>query len=145
MQVKTIESNQDQDANAESWNVVLQVPTGQKYNLRTIDAEIATVGFSGEVKSQEVDGVKYVVQVAGATPAPAAPPAAAPRKGFGEQKDDRIRAQWAIGQALTKVTIPASDTGTAAGKKKLEAQLAYAEKLAIEIFNMVDNVKGGAQ
>jgi hypothetical protein len=140
MQVKTISSS---SVGPSRWNVVLEAPDGKQYKLQTVDADIAAIGFSGEVKSYESEGAKFVAQAAPEVTPLAAAPAA--RKGFGEQKDDRIRAQWAIGQALAKVTIPASDTGTEAGKKKLAAQLAYAEKLAIEIFNMVDNVKGGAE
>lgn len=101
------------------WNVTLDGGVKQ-YSLKTFDAAIATVGFAGEVESYvNQRGERFVKQVGKSDGTSA---------GGG---DDRIKAQWAIGQAVQAVTFTPEN----------ESYMPAVEDLAKQFYTMVDKIQ----
>lgn len=127
MHVKTTHSEQiwkSPDGSRTIWEVTLKTESGDEYKMKTYSAKIAQMGFSGEVKSYLNDrGDRFARQLPAATPS-----------GTGYQRDDNaIRAQWAIGQAISLASV----------KMDKEAiTMPVIEKYAKELFATVTRVKG---
>lgn len=127
MHVKTTHSEQiwkSPDGSRTIWEVTLKTDSGDDYKMKTYSPKIAHMGFKGEVKSYLNDrGDRFARQapVESATPT-------------GYQRDDNaIRAQWAIGQAISLASV----------KMDKEAiTMPVIEKYAKELFATVSRVKG---
>lgn len=127
MHVKTTHSEQiwkSPDGSRTIWEVTLKTDSGDDYKMKTYSAKIAQMGFSGEVKSYLNDrGDRFARQLPATTPT-----------GTGYRRDDNaIRAQWAIGQAISLASV----------KMDKEAiTMPVIEKYAKELFATVSRVKG---
>jgi len=119
MQVTTTHSEQvwqSPDGEKTIWNVTLTAD-GKEYQLKTFSKSVATVGYSGEVESYvNQRGDRFV-------------------KPVNEQVrtadlDSRIRAQWAIGQAVAATIFTPAD----------EQYEAAVLDLANIFYKMVDTV-----
>lgn len=133
MKATTLSSTQiwqSPDGEKKIWSVELKDENDKQYTLKTYSKAIAEVGFEGDVESYlDKKGERFVKQ-----PAPAG--------GFGgggnnsarlkadAEKQKEIRAEWAIGKAI-------SSTGTF----PLDAKaLKEVQELAIKLNQMVDAV-----
>lgn len=126
MHVKTTHSEQiwkSPDGSRTIWEVTLKTESGDDYKMNTYSPKIATMGFSGEVKSYLNDrGDRFARQM----------PTAAANTGY-QRDDNAIRAQWAIGQAISLASV----------KMDKEAiTMPVIEKYAKELFATVSRVKG---
>jgi hypothetical protein len=129
MQVTTIDSEQiwqSPDGEKKIWSVVLKTPEGSDYRLKTYSAEVAKPNFTGEVYSYlNKRGDRFVRQER-KTPATTSKPAY-------QRDDNAIRAQWAIGQAISLASV----------KMDKEAiTMPVIERYAKELFATVSRVKG---
>ena len=133
MKVKTVSSRQvwqSPDKQRTIWEINIRDETGKTWPLKTYSQEIAEVGFGGEVETYDgKDGQKFVKQ----------PNAQGGYKGGGNNaarleadklKQKEIRAEWAIGKAITSLGIFPLD-GEALDKVR---------DLASKLYDMVDGV-----
>jgi predicted alpha/beta-fold hydrolase len=133
MKVKTTGSNQtwqSPDGQRTIWEVSLQDEKGTDYRLKTYSKEIAVLGFEGEVESYlDKKGDRFVKQ-----PLPAGGYSGGgnntARIKADETKQKEIRAEWAIGKAISSLSIFPLD----------DSALKQVEELAIKLNEMVDNV-----
>lgn len=135
MKVETVSSRQvwqSPDKQRTIWEVNVKDEAGKTWPLKTYSAEISTVGFKGDVETYDgKDGQKFVKQPK-------------PQGGFSggggvarlqadAAKQKEIRAEWAIGKAITSLGIfPLDDE--ALGKVK---------DLATKLYTMVESVYDG--
>jgi hypothetical protein len=135
MKAQTISSEktwESSDGTRSIWEVSLKGDDGKTYRLKTYSERISQVGYSGEVKSYvNPRGERFVRQV----PSPDRP--AFNKAGASDTgRDDRtIKAQWAIGQAVSVVqkSDPTLD----------DDFYTRVEMTAAKFFNMVDKIKEG--
>lgn len=132
MKVKTTASEQiwqSPDKEKTIWEVTLQDDKGTDYRLKTFSKEISVEGFEGEVESYlNKRGERFVKQPQAAGGYSGGNNAA--RLAADSKKQTEIRAEWAIGKAITSLGIFPLD---AEALKKVES-------LAAELYTMVDNV-----
>jgi hypothetical protein len=125
MQVKTISSEQvwqSSDGQRTIWEVKMKADDGKEYQLKTYSNKIAQLGFDGDVRSYvNPRGERFVRQVPTNT-----------KPNF-QRDDNAIRAQWAIGQAISLASVKMD-------KEKIT--LPVIEKYAKELFATVSRVKG---
>jgi hypothetical protein len=129
MQVTTVDSEQiwqSPDGEKKIWSVVLKTPEGSDYRLKTYSQEVAKPNFNGEVYSYlNKRGDRFVRQERKAQ-------AAASKPAY-QRDDNAIRAQWAIGQAISLASV----------KMDKEAiTMPVIERYAKELFATVSRVKG---
>jgi hypothetical protein len=124
---KTINSErvwQSADGKRTIWSVLLQAPDGKNYRLKTYSPAVSRMGYEGDIESYEAkNGERFVRQV---PKAPVGTPS-------GDARDDNIRAQWAIGQAINLAS---------ATMEKDKIDLSVIESYAKDLFATVSRVKG---
>lgn len=131
MKVKTISTKEvwkAPDGKKTIWEVTLKADDGQEYGLKTFSEKVAAEGFEGEVESYVNNrGDRFVKQVAKQNPYGG--------KGNYSPKDqESIRAQWAIGQAVTMNIAPGMTFNGDFFKNVQE----HAKRL----YSMVEEVRG---
>lgn len=133
MKAKTLNSSKvwsSPDGTRNIYQVTLEAE-GKKYGIQTFSDEIAVVGFEGEVETYDRDGKKFVKQ----------PKQEGGYKGGGggnnaarlkadAAKQQEIRAEWAIGKAISSLQIFPLD----------ESALTQVKDLAANLYSMVDDV-----
>lgn len=136
MKVETTNSRQvwqSPDKQRTIWEVNVKDESGKVWPLKTYSSEISEVGFSGEVETYDgKDGQKFVRQ-----PKPQGGyggGSSAARMKADASKQKEIRAEWAIGKAITSLGIFPLD---AEALKKVQ-------DLATKLYEMVDSVNGEA-
>jgi hypothetical protein len=138
MHVKTTNAQQiwqSPDGKRTIWDVTLKTADGSDYKLKTYSAEVARLGFGGEVRSYlNPRGDRFVRQI------PKVPQTAdgivadkSAGSSWQPRDDNAIRAQWAIGQAINLASV----------KMDKEAiTLPVIEKYARQLYETVSRVKG---
>lgn len=132
MKVKTTNAEQiwqSPGGTRKIWQVTLKADDGSEYQLKTYSPKIAVNGFEGHVKSYLNDrGERFVRQMATATSV-----GAVSGSGWQPRDDAAIRAQWAIGQAISLASVKMD---------KDKITMPVIEKYARELFATVSRVKG---
>lgn len=133
MKVKTTASEQvwqSPDKQRTIWEVDLKADDGNDYRLKTFSAEIAKIGFEGDVETYaNPRGERMVRQ----------PKQDTSYKGGGGGKGANqgvIQAQWAIGRAATVI----QQRGIILPDDEYYKEM---EKIAIKLVGMVDRVMAG--
>jgi len=128
MQAKTINSEQvwqSPDGKRTIWEVQLQAEDGSDYKLKTYSPQIASLGFKGQVKSYlNRFGERFVRQDA--------QDKAEKARSYGRD-DNAIKAQWAIGQAISLASVKMD---------KESITLPIIEEYAKQLYATVSRVKG---
>jgi hypothetical protein len=129
MIAKTISAEQvwqSPDKEKTIWNVSLEAD-GKQYAMKTFSPSVAVVGWQGEVESYANQRGERFVKPVGQDDGTKA--------GADCTTDERIRSQWAIGQAAQAVMFTVQD----------EQYEAAVLDLAIKFYTMVPNVIEGAK
>lgn len=128
MRVTTIQSEQiwqSPDKEKTIWAVQLKAENGQLYELKTYSHKISAPGFEGDVESYENKrGDRFVRQI---------PKPQQPAGNNDTSRDNNIRAQWAIGQAIAFAS---------ATMDKSTITMPIIERYAKDLFQTVSRVKG---
>lgn len=135
---------QSPDGKVTIWKVKLEVD-GERELHSTMSKVLATEGWQGDVEVYtNQKGKDYVRQApkeehGGSASAGQVAQGRVPFRADPE-KQAEIKAEWAIGQALSKVDLPSAIPNQEL-TQELTIQLRYVEQLAARLFKMVDNVK----
>ena len=125
MLVKTINTErvwQSPDGKKTIWQVILEANNRTAYSLKTFSPKIAQLGYEGEVESYvNKRGDRFVRQTI------------KNKQSSDTSRDNSIRAQWAIGQAIALAS---------ATMDKQKITMPVIERYAKDLFATVSRVKG---
>lgn len=134
MKVETTSARQvwqSPDKERTIWEVNVKDEAGKTWPLKTFSPEIAAVGFNGEVETYDgKDGQKFVKQPKPQGGYSGGGGGNAARLKADAAKQKEIRAEWAIGKAITSLGIfPLDDDA-----------LKQVQALATKLYGMVEAV-----
>lgn len=125
MLAKTVHSEQvwqSPDSKKTIWQVVLETGDHKTYALKTYSPKVSMLGFEGEVESYVNNrGDRFVRQTI------------KQKQTADNDRDNSIRAQWAIGQAIALAS---------ATMDKQKITMSIIERYARDLFATVSRVKG---
>lgn len=127
MKAKTIQSEQvwqSPDKQKTIWAVQIEAENKRRYELKTYSAKIAAPTFEGNIESYvNKRGERFIRQI----------PVKSTKPAFDTARDNNIRAQWAIGQAIAFAS---------ATMDKNTITMPIIERYAKDLFATVSRVKG---